>query len=266
MEVTTPCDRCGTFAALTYYGDQALCPTCLDRLEAPFGERPFGIGTVLKGTASVLGPVWWRSAGLSLVLLAPIAWWQIHWTSTVDVPNIVRGLLGLVPEGVAIVLTLDVLAHRPARLGRAVSRILPRMGDLVISRIAVRFTVFLFALLFIVPGVIRGLGYLLVTPSVAAGESSGIDGLGLSRQRMEGHRAEGLVLYLVASLPLFALFVSFVAVVVFKRLAASPLPPTGLHEIEVLYYLVAAVILPLPAIVCAVMYAILRRRPYLDVV
>ncbi len=260
----TPCQRCGTYAVLVDYDGHRICEDCIARL-SELERTPPTVGNLLAGSLWVLtriGPV---AALVLAVAELPIVLLEL---AVPDLPTLVStgwgATVSVLAQGLVLHLAQRAIRGEPMDFGRAFRRVSEAGGNLIFSNLLAGLHVFVFTLLLIVPGIVRGLSLALVLPIALHEDARSSDVLRASTDRMKGHRLTALAAYFVWGSGWLLVLAGYLAFNFFLEL------PEGAAIPEAMYWAVAVgggvllQVLMLP-VVCttAVLYAkTLRYRIY----
>lgn len=260
--MSEPCPRCGTYVEkLRWHGRRELCESCVERVKHPIEKEPVTAGAILSGTGRLFGAVGLRAVLVTLAVQLPAAALILSGDSG-TVLLVLYGLVQLFGTGVVIDLALQHLdREEKISLGGAARVALGSWLGLIAAGLISGLIIFVFALLLVVPGIVKALSYAIVYPLVVAGDAGGVDSLALSKERMHGHRTQAFIAYAVVMLAPVAGYVIFALMQnEMVSLVATSIPPEA-RLMNALFTLVDA-LLYLPVLfVSIVLHAKLRSVP-----
>jgi hypothetical protein len=202
-----PCPRCGNFAKTTKLGARRLCVECLDRCD-PIEREPILVTTLLSGGVALMA----RSSGGWIPIVVPMVVAQV--ALAVAFPDeggpLIGGAVGvvatLIASSVRGELSDAVVSGTPLpAAGELLSRALARGWALFVGYLLMSFTVGLYSLLLVVPGILRALDLQLTLPIQVLEGTSPSESLRLSTERMQGFRATSFLTSLVVVVPVVLL-------------------------------------------------------------
>lgn len=194
----TPCQRCGDFAELIDYDGHRICEDCIARL-SEIERTPPTVANLVSGSAWVMSRIGLFAAGVVLVADLPIA---ILEQLVPELPPIISTAWGatisILAQGVVFHMAQRAIRGEPVELSRSAKRAMDSAFDLVGSNFVAGIQILLYGLLFVIPGIVRGLSLALVLPiAVHEGRGGVVDVLRASTERMKGHRITALGAYAV---------------------------------------------------------------------
>jgi len=263
------CPRCGSYAALRWHGRRRqLCDECIERVRHPLESAPATGGAVLAGVGQLLAATGPRLAFAAALIQVPLAALIL----LTDLPATALSLyafVSLLGTGAVIDLALRVIDDERAAVGAAYRVALQKWLGMIAAEIFAGLIILAFALLLLVPGIVRALSYAIVLPLIVDGEAHGVDALETSRKRMRGHRLQALLAYAVAFVPGIASYALYLAIAtalsgadVGALVVGEPLVdyPSSLRLLDALDMLLYP-IFELPVVLTAVvLHAKLRSR------
>jgi hypothetical protein len=200
-----PCGRCGTFAPQAPFWGRMLCAECVTREPALFSAAPT-TSSILDAVRVLFGRV-----GLQILLinavaslpsvLAELAGAELHGLRFIEF------MLEVAVGGVCTHLALQAAVQAtPARFTVACGAVRRQFAFLLGAAFLTGIIAIVFALLLVVPGVLRLLSYCLSTPIVLVENHGGsYEAMKRSAERMAGHRWPAFGAYLVVMGLTFAL-------------------------------------------------------------
>lgn len=249
------CSRCGSFACGECVGEQVppVCKDCVERWADPLGVRsvPFSFGAAFAGGwklfLAALGPALLVSfpfavldyaAAIALDNGSPNSW---RWTIAIS------GLIYIAAEAARIYLLGQVIRGESASLPQSWGYALKNFGSLWTLNFRATLTALGYALLLLVPGIIKLVEYSLIFEAKIIGGHS--DGMERSKHLAQGHRWSLfglLMLFFIAQMLVVAVFI---VPVVF-------LPEEGAENVERVLDAVSSVVqLPLEVLSSCVFVA-----------
>lgn len=260
--MSEPCPRCGTYAELRWHGRRELCEDCIERVKHPIETTPVTAGEILSGTTQLLGAVGLPALLVTVLIQLPAA----ALIASGDAGTVLTALYGLVSifgTGVVIDLALQHIdREKKIRIVAAARVALGSWLGLIAAGLISGLIVMVFALLLIVPGILKALSYAIVYPLVVAGDAGGVDSLALSKERMKGHRTQAFLAFLVAWLvPITGYIVFAVMQGAMPTLDPSAMVPPGQRMVHAAYTVLDAVLYLPVTFVSIVLHAKLRSRP-----
>lgn len=256
------CDRCGAFAELFPREDGRFCADCLERLKRPIERGEITVGSVFAGTWMLF-----RTAGpKSLLVLFALS---VPYLVLAQVWSGHRILFGYAYAPIFLVINVTILGlcqgsvehDGRTQIGAAFSRAIGRFWPLVAVDLMVSIAVGVGILLLVVPGIILDLSFFVAIPIVLHEDHRGVEAIGVSYDRMKGHRLVTLVALLLARLPNFLVWLGWDLprrVWAIRHPGLSPVPATGLAALGL--HLVSVVGDVLPLFIIAALYAMTRHR------
>ncbi len=207
-----PCPRCGNFAKTAKLGARRLCVECLDRCD-PIEREPILVTTLLSGGVALMA----RSSGGWIPIVVPMVVAQVALGVALPDGSAINFIVGSVVGVVAALLAASmrgdlsdaVVSGTPLPgVGDLLSRALSRGWTLFVGYLLMSFTVGLYSLLLVVPGILRALDLQLTLPIQVLEGASPSESLRLSTERMQGFRATSFFTSLVAVVPVTALLLA----------------------------------------------------------
>ena len=261
--MSEPCPRCGTYVEkLRWHGRRELCDSCVERVKHPIEKEPVTAGAILSGTGRLFGAVGLRAVLVTVAIQLPAAALILSGDSG-TVLLLLYGLVQLFATGVVIDLGLQHLdREEKIRLGGAMRVALGSWLGLIAAGLISGLIIFVFLLLLVVPGILKALSYAIVYPLVVAGDAGGVDSLGLSKERMHGHRTQAALAFAMAwLLPLSGYVIFGLMQNEMVSLSASATIPPGQRMANAIYTVVDAVLYLPITFVSVVLHAKLRSTP-----
>lgn len=247
-----PCDRCGAFAPLTERAGNRYCADCLARLRHTIELGEITVGSVLGGAWILARAVGGRVLLVTALLQLPMVAAHVAWSENQISLDLIALFWDVLVTSTVLTLAWAVVdPEQSPGILEALGRSVRLWASTSWAKILARIAWFLGLLFLIVPGVVLGLSFSLAVPVVLFERRLGIEALGISYDRMQGHRWVALGAYLVATLPAFvvAFAVLMVAGIVevarhgahHASLSHSPLLALALLTFHVLWTAVALV-------------------------
>lgn len=251
------CARCGAFGELTTAGDRELCDACLARRHW-IETEPAHIGGLLRGVAFLtlrLAPI---AIPLLLAFSLPLILATVRW----DLSHAITWpwmYVQLIAQAAVWGMAAQLMAGDPVRPGKALRAALSAWGRLASTTFAGGWSVFLFSLLLVVPGIYKILGFAAALPiALHEQDHDGASALGMSEHRVRGLRLHVLLAYLVLGAIPIASDVACMIACLYAR-ALTDMPITIEHV--GIAGAIAAHVATLPLVLLpAVLYAKTRDR------
>ena len=252
------CPRCEKHADLFWHGRRELCQACIDAVRTPLETEPITFGSLVRGTLDLVKRVGVHALAITLLFQLPLT--AITVTSEAGTAIAVAwAFVALIAMGMIIDVALQHVTDGRVSMGGAIRRALGVYIGLLFAALVSQILVLAFALLLVVPGIMRALSYAIVFPLILDGDATSTDALGVSKERMKGHRWPALFAFLaVYALP--AIWFGVNLDVALAGLAPDAPLPEDLAVQSAIYTLVDA-ILAIPVTLLGVVLHLKLRMP-----
>jgi hypothetical protein len=168
-------------------------------------------------------------------------------------------LVTLIGTGMVIDLALQHVTDERTSIASAARTSLRAYVGLLFAALISSLVVGVFLLLLVIPGILRALSYAIVLPLIIDGDARSTDALGLSRDRMKGHRGPAFLAFLaVYALP--AVWFALNADVALAGLSPDATLAAGL-EVRMSVYALVDALLAIPITLLGVVLHLKLRRP-----
>jgi uncharacterized membrane protein len=216
-----PCGRCGTFAPQTPFWGRMLCADCVSREPALFSAPPT-TSSILEGVRVLFGRVGREVLFINAVASLPGVLVELAGVEQRGL-RFVEFMLDVAVGGVCTHLALQAAAQiKPASFSAACGAVGRHFAQLLGAAFLTGIIAIVFALFFLVPGVLRLLSYTLSTPIVLLENPGGsYEALKQSAERMTGHRGAAFGAYLVIMSVTFVLPFVIYMVAMFATMSDS---------------------------------------------
>ena len=203
------CPRCEKQAALYWHGRRELCEACIGAIRTPIEEEPITFSSLMRGTLGLVRRVGLHALGITLVFQLPLTFITV--TSEGGAAfGVLWAFVALLAVAMIIDVALQHVTDERVSIGSALRRSLGVYIGLLFAAIVSQILIAVFALLLVVPGIMRALSYAIVFPLIVDGDATSTDALGVSKERMKGHRWPALFAFLaVYALPAIWLGLNF---------------------------------------------------------
>lgn len=254
------CSRCGKRSELFWHGRRELCVRCIERVKHPIETSPVTVANVLGGAARLMGAVGLQAALVTALFQLPLVA-LILWTDAGAILSMIWAMVSLVGTGAVIDLALQhVAGEESVRIGRAIGVGARAWVGLFFVALVSSLVIGVGFLLLVVPGIFFALSYALIFPLIVDGDAKSTDAMGLSRQRMKGHRWTALFVFALVYLPPILWLVLMGPAGAAGGLDPRAVIPPELRPMSAAYVLVDA-LLALPIAFVSVVLHLKLRRP-----
>ena len=224
---------------------------------------PLTVGMLYLRVRALITELGRPLAAVVLLVELPLIVLLLSGDPTHGVAPMLYGLIALIGSAAAIHLALQHHRREKRSLGRALKTAVSCYIGLIAALLFSQLMVMAFALLLIVPGVMRAVGYALIPPLIVSGDSYGIDALGESLRWMKGYRMTAFKAFVLAWLPAIAWQALYGAIFGFDRLLGGEAGDlsAGMRTVDTLFHgLYPVVELPVTLLQVALYWEIRGRR------